>query len=125
MFLMFITIIERMISVFTPMWLAFWTEYAHGFERCEYMSTYAAIGVISALLSWWRTFAWLVASLRAATTLHLKLFHSVLNTRQAFLIRLLSVVSFSLFAKDTNVLDNLLGQSVSSLTSLVYGCWVR
>ena len=117
MFLMFITIIERMISVFTPMWLAFWTEYKYGLNDAEYMSTYAAIGVISALLSWWRTFAWLVASLRAATTLHLKLFHSVLNTRQAFFDTTPLGRIIQRFAKDTNVLDNLLGQSVSSLTS--------
>ena len=114
--------IERMISVFTPMWLAFWTEYKYGLSDTEYMSTYAAIGVISALLSWWRTFAWLVASLRAATTLHLKLFHSVLNTRQAFFDTTPLGRIIQRFAKDTNVLDNLLGQSVSSLTS--FGLWL-
>ena len=122
MFLMLITIVERMISVFTPMWLAFWTEYKYGLNDTEYMSTYAAIGVVSALLSWWRTFAWLVASLRAATTLHLKLFHSVLNTRQAFFDTTPLGRIIQRFAKDTNVLDNLLGQSVSSLTS--FGLWL-
>ena len=36
MFLMFITIIEQLISVFTPMWLAFWTEYKYGLNDAEY-----------------------------------------------------------------------------------------
>ena len=120
--LMLITITERMISVFTPMWLAYWTEYKYGLNDTEYMSTYAAIGIVSALLSWVRTFAFLVASLRAATTLHLKLFHSVLNTRQAFFDTTPLGRIIQRFAKDTNVLDNLLGQSVSSLTS--FGLWL-
>ena len=117
-----LTIVERVISVFTPMWLAFWTEYKWGLNDTEYMTTYAAIGVISALLSWWRTFAWLVASLKAATTLHLKLFHAVLNARQSFFDTTPLGRIIQRFSKDTNVLDNLLGQSVSSLSS--FGLWL-
>jgi len=116
-FLTFITIAERALSVFTNVWLAYWSQQKWNLGQTVYLSGYTAIGVISAFVAWARTFAWVVAALTAATGLHLKLLKSVMNTRMSFFDTTPLGRVIQRFSKDTNALDNILGQSVSSVMS--------
>jgi len=116
-FLTFITVAERALSVFTNIWLAYWSQQKWNLGQTAYLSGYSAIGVVSALVAWARTFAWIVAALAAATRLHLKLLKSVMNTRMSFFDTTPLGRVIQRFSKDTNTLDNILGQSVSSVMS--------
>ena len=115
--LMFITVAERALSVFTNVWLAYWSQSKWNLGETAYLTGYSAIGIISAIVAWGRTFAWIVASLTAATNLHLKLLDAVMNTRMGFFDTTPLGRIIQRFSKDTNALDNILGQSVSSVMS--------
>ena len=114
---MFITIAERALSVFTNVWLAYWSQQKWNLGQTVYLGGYSAIGIVSAFIAWIRTFAWVVAALTAATGLHLKLLQSVMDTRMSFFDTTPLGRVIQRFSKDTNALDNILGQSVSSVMS--------
>jgi len=116
-FLMFITIAERALSVFTNVWLAYWSQQKWNLGQTVYLGGYSAIGIVSAFIAWVRTFAWVVAALTAATGLHLRLLQSVMDTRMSFFDTTPLGRIIQRFSKDTNALDNILGQSVSSVMS--------
>jgi ABC-type multidrug transport system fused ATPase/permease subunit len=116
-FLMFITIAERALSVFTNVWLAYWSQQKWNLGQTVYLGGYSAIGIVSAFIAWIRTFAWVVAALTAATGLHLKLLQSVMDTRMSFFDTTPLGRVIQRFSKDTNALDNIIGQSVSSVMS--------
>jgi len=115
--LMFVTIAERALSVFTNVWLAYWSQGKWNLGQTVYLSGYSAIGIISAVVAWGRTFAWVIASLTAATGLHLQLLDAVMNTRLSFFDTTPLGRVIQRFSKDTNALDNIIGQSVSSVAS--------
>lgn len=115
--LTFITIAERALSVFTNVWLAYWSTQKWDLGQTAYLAGYSAIGVVSALVAWGRTFAWMVAALTAATNLHMQLLEAVMSTRQSFFDTTPLGRIIQRFSKDTNALDNILGQSVSSVMS--------
>jgi len=115
--LMFITISERALSVFTNVWLAYWSQSKWELGQTIYMSVYSAIGVVSAFVAWVRTFSWMVAALTAATGLHLHLLESVMSTRLSFFDTTPLGRIIQRFSKDTNALDNIIGQTVSSVAS--------
>ena len=115
--LMFVTIAERALSVFTNVWLAYWSQGKWNLGQTVYLGGYSAIGFISAFVAWGRTFAWVIASLTAATGLHMQLLDAVMNTRLSFFDTTPLGRIIQRFSKDTNALDNIIGQSVSSVAS--------
>ena len=115
--LIFLTVLERAISVFTNVWLAYWSAGKWNLGQTVYLSTYTAIGVVSAVVAWGRTFAWCIAALTAATTLHFHLLDAVMSTRLSFFDTTPLGRIIQRFSKDTNALDNILGQSISSVAS--------
>ena len=83
--LFLMALVERLLSVFTNVWLALWSEkHWDGLSQGDYLAGYAGIGIGQAAVSWARTFAWALASLAAANALHLALFKATLNTRLSF-----------------------------------------
>ena len=109
--------VERAMSVMTSVWLALWSErHWEDMSNDEYLAGYAGLGIGQAIVSWFRTFAWALASLAAANTLHLALFSATLldaPRRSSTPRRSGSVIQR--FTKDTATLDNNLGQSVCSV----------
>ena len=99
------------------MWLAFWSEEHWELSNDDYLAGFAGIGIGQAAVSWARTFAWAVASLAAANSLHLALFKATLRTRLAFFDTTPLGRVIQRFTKDTETLDNTLVQSVSSFVS--------
>ena len=118
--LFLMALFERLLSVFTNVWLALWSEkHWDGLSQGDYLAGYAGIGIGQAAVSWARTFAWALASLAAANALHLALFKATLNTRLSFFDTTPLGRVIQRFTKDTATLDNTLGQSVSSLEVLL------
>jgi ABC-type multidrug transport system fused ATPase/permease subunit len=115
--LMIMVIVERFLSVVSSVWLAFWSEEHWELSNGEYLWGFAGIGVGQAAVSWARTFAWALASLAAANSLHLALFSATLHTRLAFFDTTPLGRVIQRFTKDTETLDNTLVQSVSSFVS--------
>jgi ABC-type multidrug transport system fused ATPase/permease subunit len=115
--LMLMVIVERFLSVVSSVWLAFWSEGHWELSNADYLGGFAGIGVGQAAVSWARTFAWALASLAAANSLHLSLFSATLNTRLAFFDTTPLGRVIQRFTKDTEVLDNTLANSVSSFVS--------
>ena len=116
--LFLMALFERLLSVFTNVWLALWSEkHWDGLSQGDYLTGYAGIGIGQAAVSWARTFAWALASLAAANALHLALFKATLNTRLSFFDTTPLGRVIQRFTKDTATLDNTLGQSVSSFVS--------
>ena len=117
LFLLAMVTFERLLSVYTSVWLAYWSENHYDLPQGDYLAIYAGIGIGQAAVSWARTFMWALASLVAANKLHLALFRATLSTRLSFFdVTPLGRV-IQRFTKDTAVLDNTLGNSVSSFTS--------
>ena len=117
LFLLFMVTFERLLSVYTSVWLAYWSEDHYNLPQGDYLAIYAGIGIGGAVVSWARTFMWALASLAAANKLHLALFQATLSTRLSFFdVTPLGRV-IQRFTKDTAVLDNTLGNSVASFTS--------
>jgi hypothetical protein len=78
-------VFERSLNVSTSVWLALWSEnHFKNLNQGDYLGVYAGIGLSQAAVSWVRTFAWALASLAAANTLHLGLFKATLTTRLSF-----------------------------------------
>jgi ABC-type multidrug transport system fused ATPase/permease subunit len=115
--LMIMVIVERFLSVVSSVWLAFWSEEHWELSNGDYLWGFAGIGVGQAAVSWARTFAWALASLAAANSLHLALFSATLHTRLAFFDTTPLGRVIQRFTKDTETLDNTLVQSVSSFVS--------
>ena len=110
--------VERAMSVMTSVWLALWSErHWEDMSNDEYLAGYAGLGIGQAIVSWFRTFAWALASLAAANTLHLALFKATMSTRMSFFDTTPLGRVIQRFTKDTATLDNNLGQSVSSFAS--------
>ena len=115
--LMLMVIVERFLSVVSSVWLAFWSEEHWELSNDDYLAGFAGIGIGQAAVSWARTFAWALASLAAANSLHLALFSATLHTRLAFFDTTPLGRVIQRFTKDTETLDNTLVQSVSSVVS--------
>ena len=115
--LMLMVIVERFLSVVSSVWLAFWSEEHWELSNGDYLAGFAGIGIGQAAVSWARTFAWALASLAAANSLHLALFSATLHTRLAFFDTTPLGRVIQRFTKDTETLDNTLVQSVSSFVS--------
>lgn len=115
--LMLMVIVERFLSVVSSVWLAFWSEEHWELSNDDYLAGFAGIGIGQAAVSWARTFAWALASLAAANSLHLALFSATLHTRLAFFDTTPLGRVIQRFTKDTETLDNTLVQSVSSFVS--------
>ena len=117
LFLLAMVTFERLLSVYTSVWLAYWSENHYDLPQGDYLAIYAGIGIGQAAVSWARTFMWALASLAAANKLHLALFRATLSTRLSFFdVTPLGRV-IQRFTKDTAVMDNTLGNSVASFTS--------
>jgi hypothetical protein len=83
--LFLMALFERFLNVSTSVWLALWSEdHYKSLNQGDYLGVYAGIGLSQAAVSWARTFAWALASLAAANTLHLGLFKATLATRLSF-----------------------------------------
>lgn len=109
------------VSVLVNWWLVYWSqdELKGGGSSSRslgfYLGIYFALGLLFAILTFWRSVWYLRLALRASESLHRKMLNGVLRAPMSFFETTPIGRIISRFARDVNAVDQLLPQAFSQL----------
>jgi len=119
---LFIVILRQIGSVGQMYWLSVWSEGlfdARGWEALDYLTVYGLIAAGVGVVTYCSSISFWLCGLTAARKLHLKLFHSIVAARMRFFDETPHGRILQRFQKDTDVLDNLVPQTLSTVAQFV------
>jgi ATP-binding cassette, subfamily C (CFTR/MRP), member 1 len=115
------------LSVIVNWWLVYWSENSVGVagkiddsrSLGFYLGIYFGMGVLYAVLTFWRSVWYLTAALRASKSLHAAMLESVLRAPTSFFDQTPIGRIISRFSRDVNAVDQLLPQAFSQMLATV------